>query len=224
MSDKPMMAVMAHAGAESTVLQFLPRWSALDVRLVGCYPSSDKLPGLFPEEISAGPSSHSGYRVFRRFCDTLEALLATGEERFVVIEYDCVPLVRAVPPVFTGPLACSVVVEENSPRLGGNSQTLCLPPWCGDKYTMRALLKACLKYLDDDGDAPWCRGLLDRWIGAVAARESLAVYVLGDVAWYAPFLGQHWIRERGCKWVHGWKDRELFGNLWDLWDTETQAQ
>lgn len=208
------LAIMAHGGAQSTVDEFLPKWEACNPTLLICsLPEGEHVDG-FTLCYNAGKSAYSGYEVFRRFILTLECCLETVSDIIVISEYDTVPLKPALPKCNPGCVTSYFVLAEG-PIIGRGLQLCALSPWVMDRPAAELLLAACKQAIIDDPDYPAGKGLLDRWLGHVIHTHNVPRMMGMDMLGYPWHDGAHdRIKWMGFNWIHGWKRKEEFKDLW----------
>jgi hypothetical protein len=205
--------ILAHAGAQRTVDDFLPKWEALPARLVFSLPEEEYLERV-QISMRCGANAYAGREVFRRFIMTLDAALLTASEHIVIAEYDTVPLRPVLPKISPGKVMSYYVVAEG-PVIGQGLQFCALSPWAMDRPAAIALLEACQKEIEENPDYPEGKGLLDRWLGHVIIKHKVPREMSMDVLGYPWHEGAHdRIRWMGFNWIHGWKTKEEFGDLW----------
>ncbi len=211
---KPILAILAHESAQPTIDDFLPKWNQLDARII-CYVPVGHLVTGFDEVRHIGESAHAGNKVFRRFIDTLKDLLTTDADNFVVIEYDTVNRHPLLPKATPGKLVSYLVTLHRHCETSGPMQLCSLSPWVMDRTTMEIFIATAERILPDDPDGADISGLLDRWIGNVIERGPIPAIRGGDMLGYPYHPGIHdRITRMGYNWIHGWKRKEDFGDLW----------
>lgn len=205
--------IMAHGGAQATVNDFLPKWKALPAQLVCSLPEGEHVDG-FNLYFHGGKSAYSGRECFNRFIATLQTALETSSEILVIAEYDTVPLRPVLPVIKPGKVMSYYVVAEG-PVIGRGLQFCALSPWAMDRPTAVKLLAACRAAIAEDPDYPAGKGLLDRWLGHVITRYDVPREMGMDMLGYPWHDGAHdRIRWMNFNWIHGWKSKEEFGDLW----------
>jgi hypothetical protein len=211
--DSATVAIIAHAKAQQSIDDFRPKWEALPARLIFSIPEGEYLQGV-GITVHLGMNAYSGLEVFRRFTLTLEAALRTAAETIVIAEYDTVPLRPVLPYVEPGYVSSFFTL---APALSDSSkvQVCALSPWSMDHRTGDRLLDACKESLETDPDHPEGNGLLDRWLGTLILRHQIPSIVGPDLLGYPWHEGVNdRIRHMGYNWIHGWKRKEEFGDLW----------
>jgi hypothetical protein len=210
---KPILAILAHQAAQPTIDDFMPQWKRLPCDVVAFIPEGDTIQG-FDAVHNIGISAYSGAQVFERFLLTCEALESMPYDRFIIAEYDTVNLSDELPPYIAGHMISNFVIADGINKNTG-TQFCALSPWVMDRPTLRQFIEAGRKYAPEDGDAPSMGGLLDRWIGSVAKRSGM------KTKWPYNMIGYPWhegihrrITNTGATWIHGFKTKEEFGELW----------
>lgn len=212
---KPVLAILAHESAQPTIDDFLPRWKQVDARLICYTPIGHNVIG-FDETRTLGESAHSGYQVFSRFVETLKDLLTLDREWFVVAEYDTVNLRPDLPRMIAGRLTSHLVMAPPHDCASGQMQLCSLSPWIMDRKTMALFVFESERLLVDDPNCHRASGLLDRWIGTVIQKGEIPAQGGTDLLGYPWHPGAHRrIRSMGYNWVHGWKRKEDFLDLWN---------
>lgn len=211
---KHAVAIMAHATAQSTVDDFLPRWRSLEADLYCSIPHGEEVHG-FQNNIWLGTSAYSGFHVFNRFLLTLDAMIQTGCKRITIAEYDTVNIAPKLPYILPDGITSYFVLApgfaENEPV-----QLCALSPWSMERETAIRLSSICRELLAVDPDYPAGKGLLDRWIGKCVVLSEIPRVVGPDLLGYPWHVGAHdRIKRMGLNWIHGWKKREEFGDLWN---------
>jgi hypothetical protein len=207
-----VLCIMAHEGAQGTIDQFMPKWRKLGVPVVASVPEWQWVNG-FDAVYSHGKSSHSGYHVFERFLATCNWVYSLGYEEHIIAEYDTVCLQPdwICPP---GKLTCGKYESTPHNQSSGELQDLFLSPWCMDRATLRDFTVDMYKHIRNDPDGPRYSGMLDRWIGGMTGWVD-RVQTTHKIESYPMYLGAHdRIQRLGVSWVHGWKDKSQFGELW----------
>lgn len=208
------IAVLAHAGASESVREFLHQWEACHCPVIGCYPQGEQFGSPFKVTLAVGESARTGNKVFARWLDTLDALLTQPFGRFIIVEYDCVPIRPMLPKWRDGKLTATLERDYNSFGIEGNFQMAAYCPWILDRNTARILINANRPFLEQDGDGPEVGGLLDRWIVAAALRAKVPLECFLDCCPFAPHKSIDEIEANGWNWIHGFKRKAEFGRLW----------
>jgi hypothetical protein len=213
-TKKPLLVVLAHESAQPTVDLFLPRWKTLDCDLVCALPCGDTVTG-FDRCWHNGQSAHAGNKVFRRFADVCGMAAENGNEQIVIAEYDTVPLRPKMPPIKPGMITSGFYVSTPHYREVGDLQGLALSPWAMDRATLLSFIDAMDDALEVDPDGEQFDGLLDRWIAWAALRAGIQFHTTNQVFSYPMRPGAHEkIKRTGANWIHGWKTKEEFGDIW----------
>ena len=205
----PCLAIFTHEGAAGTVDDFMPRWKALGIPVIGCYPEGDRITGDWDDTISEGISAHAGEAVFLRFRNTCDRLLATRHDLFVIAEYDTVNLRDELPRHTAGHVSTYPITINDSPA------KCLLSPWVMDRMTLAELSVAMSHELKVNRRCEESMGLLDRWLGIVCEHGEVKTIMCANALgypWHAGAIDR--IRRMGYAWVHGWKHKENFGDLW----------
>ena len=138
-----------------------------------------------------------------------------GNEQIVIAEYDTVPLRPKMPPIKPGMITSGFYVSTPHYREVGDLQGLALSPWAMDRATMLSFIDAMDDALEVDPDGEQFDGLLDRWIAWAALRAGIEFHTTNQVFSYPMRPGAHEkIKRTGAIWIHGWKTKEEFGDIW----------
>lgn len=209
----PVLAVLAHAQAAKTVAEFAPRWDALGVPVIYFLPEYSWIPGI-ENWRTCGKSAHKGFHVFDRFLQVCEALdQFTEYDPVCIIEYDTVCLRPEFPTIVPDGISSCLISAEG---FSGERQLCMLSPWVFSGSALREFVAAGRKELTEDPEYAAGGGLLDRWIGHVCAKHNLPMDYCDNALGYPWFDGAHEkIRRLNPAWVHGWKTKEDFGDLWE---------
>lgn len=209
---KTILAILAHEGAKETVEDFMPRWMRLGILVWGFVPSGETLEG-FDRLVSNGVNSRVGTGVFNRFLGCCEVLLSESDaDAFIIAECDTVNILDNLTPYKRGFITCPGVLIPN--ESGGSAKCL-LSPWTMDRETLAKLVAAMESTLAVGDDWFGTSGLLDRWLGAVCDRHGIPCLNACNALGYPWHDGSHEkIRRMNYAWVHGWKRKEDFGELW----------
>jgi hypothetical protein len=211
-ADDTVFAIMAHDSAQPTVDQYEPRWKTLGVETRIYIPEGDKMAGGIP----AGKSAHSGIVVYDRFLATLENLLATSDKNtFIVAEYDTVNLTSDLPKYTPGTVTAFLVMSCPHNQAEGEQQLCALSPWVMDRKTAQAFIAAGRKHIQESGECEHLSGLLDRWIGEVMLQHDIQFESGNDMLGYPWKDGIEGQIASGRTWVHGFKSKEDFIDIWN---------
>lgn len=208
---KACLAILAHAAAAPTIRDFQPRWTRLGFPVLAFLPEGEAWPGAPVEAvIHQGTSQHAGAAACARFLACCRTLLRSAYDVFVIMEYDTVNLTDELPAIGSGAVNCGLMKTS-----GGDTPPdaiLAFSPWIVTRPLLAALIE-CLQMEDAAPQFPqWVRGLLDRWIGT-AIHHRLALQRLPQcVAWPPTDLAA--AGAAPPTFVHGWKSRAQFGDLW----------
>lgn len=212
---KPILAILAHQSAQPSVDDFMPRWKALNVPLVCYVPDGDSIEGDFDDVCRLGTSAHSGAEVYKRFLWTVEDLLRGEHDWFIIAEYDTVPLRAEPPQMVDGNINCYAVMDTPHNRIVGEMQLCMLSPWVMDRQTAEWFVSAAKTEINKEPDPPRFYGLLDRWIGHVCRTHEIPACCTSELFGYPIHPGAHEkIRRMNYNWIHGWKRKEQFEDLW----------
>jgi hypothetical protein len=208
------LAILAHAGAAKTVAEFMPQWKSLGKTVLGFVPDGHHLNG-FDVLISEGRSAHAGFYVFDRFLRACERLVGSPFDTYVIAEYDTVNLKPELPSLAPGYITSPGSWSPPHNETCGANQLCLLSPWTMDRDTLREFIAAARESLKTNPDYPEGAGLLDRWIGYVVIQNNLKATSAINAIGYPYHNGIHErIRRMGFAWVHGWKSKSEFRDLW----------
>lgn len=209
---KTLLAILAHEGAADTVADFMPRWRRLGIPVWGFVPDGHALGG-FDRLICHGANGRVGASVFGRFLHCCDALLTDSDaDVFIIAEYDTVNILDNLTPYKRGVVTCPGVVI---PAEGRKTAKCLLSPWTMDCQTLGRLCAAMRSVLAETNEWNGTDGLLDRWLGFVCAQHSIPCLNACNALGYPWHDGVHErIRRLNYAWVHGWKRKEDFGELW----------
>jgi len=204
-TSNDLLIVIAHESAQPTIDLFLPKWKALDCDLICAVPVEHKVSG-FERVFENGESAHAGRKVFERFLDACRMSLETGCERITIAEYDTVPLRPQMPPIVDDKITCGLFYSTPHNSEVGEMQSLILSPWSMTRQTMRRFVAGMESAMEED---------LDRWLGWAITRAGIEVHGTHKISSYPMHPGaREKIKRTGANWIHGWKTREQFGDLW----------
>jgi hypothetical protein len=208
------LAIIAHESAQPTIDQFMPRWKALGTRMAVFVPRGHNVDG-FQLIYHQGENAYSGQKVFERFLLCCESLALTTYDSFIIAEYDTVNLRDDLPKLKDDKISSNLIWATGAPGYEHEKQLCALSPWCMTMPTLKCFIAAGRKYIEQDGDAPSMRGLLDRWIGSVMTRANIGGYSPPDMIGYPWHPGiERRIKTIRANWVHGFKTRKEFGDAW----------
>ena len=209
-----IVAVLAHESAQPTVDEFLPQWRKLPCPLRCYVPEGHTING-FDDVRQIGQSAHAGFLVFRRFIDTCRDLLRDEHDHYIIIEYDTVNITADLPALDPRALVGWRMWAPPHNMADGEPQSCILSPWCFPRAALLRFVAQAEVEIAADPESSRFSGLLDRWIGWVALRSGIMSVMGRDLLGYPYFNGVHdEIRRTGAKWVHGWKHKEDFEDLW----------
>lgn len=219
------LAVIAHDKAGPTIADFGPQWEKLGVPILGFMPKGQQWPGEHAHKVyHYGVSAHRGIAVFDRFLNVCETLMRTDCGRFVVIEYDTLNRNNDLPNFEAGICASwSVTYGPLVQRATGHEKYgLAFSPWCIERASMPGFIDAMKWRLANPFAGEWVTGLLDRWIATVVIGARLPYHHLVEsCGWTHNNAGIYEaIAKHNLTWVHGWKTKEEFK---DLWPTKQQS-
>jgi len=214
------LAILAHEKAAPTIADFEPQWRKLNMDMRVFLPEGDKWTGGEVQHVyNYGESAHRGIPAYKRFCRVLESLLCTSHKEFVIAEYDTVKLTTAQPLVTPGHFSasfCATFGTDVERIVGRSVYFIALSPWCLDRKTAFSLLFAMQARLDSTLYEEWVAGYLDRWIASVALEAGIPCAKLTNaLGWPHDIADIHAkIRAVGATWIHGWKSKQDFKDLW----------
>lgn len=215
------LAVMAHMRAADTLRDFQPRWERLGLPIYGFVPEGETWPICGEVKVFAqGKSAHRGEEVYRRFIQTCEALLTeTDHDAFVIMEYDTVNLSDRLPKWEPDRINSGILrtIHEYAPReLGLDGFYVAMSPWIARRDMLERWVETMKWHLGFSLCCEWIDGLLDRWLAVGLYLGQLPVACLLEVEpWPINRPNPHQnITARGFHWVHGWKSRKEFRELW----------
>ena len=213
MGDR-ILAILAHQSAQVTVDEFLPQWRKVDCHLRCYVPVGDTVTG-FDDVQQIGVSAHSGYGVFRRFIDTCRDLLRDEYEHYIIAEYDTLNMTPELPMLRADKLTTYVVWAPPHNTNDGALQLCLLSPWCFPRHLLARFVEEAERQIEIDPDAPRFGGLLDRWIGWVVRKAGIPTTLDPDLLGY-PYFDEVYDLIKWAKptWVHGWKRKEDFKDVW----------
>lgn len=212
------LAIIGHEGARETIDLFLPRWRRLNIPIIGFVPEGDKWPsGHVSRWFALGENARTGQKVYQRFMQVCETLLRGTHDLFVIAEYDTANLSDSLPQYDPSAISTFVCCATDP---WGKPLDICpvLSPWIMTRAMLWKLLEACRSYSETDHsseDTEFINGLLDRWLGAVISAAKLPTYTMPDVLsypWHESAKAE--IVKNNVTWVHGWKTKEEFGDIW----------
>lgn len=209
------IGIIAHERAAQTIADFQPRWERLKIPLYGFVPEGDQWPGKPLLRIfQQGESIHRGDAALRRFVLACETMMTLEYDAYCLMEYDTVNLNDAFPAwdpfsVCAGYMA----VHDDRPPV---DYMVAFSPWIVTRPMMAALLEAMRIRLKHPVRPNWVSGLVDRWLATVIIEGFLpAGAIKGLCPWPHNRNNPHAeIKTAGWTWVHGWKTKEDFGDLW----------
>lgn len=215
---KPLLTILAHTGAASTIRDYLPQWQKLDVDLAFAYPFISVIADEIPNSatvLKIGVDAHKGESCMRRFLETLRYLYGMDRNVHIIAEYDTVNLTERLPEGNPRQINCGAVFQLRSAKTNDLlPQFCCMSPWMVTRPMMAALI-CCVEDALKISPPDWVLGLLDRWIGFAVFRLAAPVGGMPNVCAYPWLPDIHFaIRERSIDWVHGWKSKEDFKHLW----------
>jgi len=133
----------------------------------------------------------------------------------IIAEYDTVPLRPELPPIVDDKITCGFFVSTPHYREVGELQALMLSPWAMTRPTMERFIHAMESAIEEDPDGERFDGLLDRWIAWAALSRGIGIHTSHKISSYPMLPGaKEKIQRTGANWIHGWKTREQFGELW----------
>jgi hypothetical protein len=212
MVETPGLAVIAHAGARQTIVDFFPLWQGLGVPIYGFMPRGESWPAECEPKatFNYGKSAHKGPEAFERIIHVLTVMGLTEHDQIVLIEPDCVPLRNELPELFPGAICgwpCNVA-EGEWPRAF-------LPPWTMARETARLFVEKCSESAREHH--PDCLDLTDRWIDKAAAGSGIPTRLSRNVlgySWHCPI--KRVLEALRPAWVHGWKSRAEMEAAWPI--------
>lgn len=215
MKPKRILAVMAHQTAQISCDLFLPRWRVLDVPIVAYLPEGHTIKG-FDAYRNVGINGILGWSILNRYLQTCIALLEEDFDEYTLIEYDTVNLGDQLPECLPGGVTSNMVfARPHEKHDGPECEVLSFSPWTFDRKSLAAFVEKATEMLQADPEGSERKGILDRWVGLVIERAGLEHHpILSGIGW-PKHPGAHELIERmGINWVHGWKLRCEFGDLW----------
>ena len=217
------IAVLAHEGAKETIAEFQPQWERLGLPIHVFLPEGDKWPGTPVDAVyNQGTSAHRGQETYDRFIRMAETLLKTDYEMFVMMEYDTVNLVDDLPDFNRYKANCAFLEtngEDVARCLKRNHFYIALSPWIWSRSTIEALLPFMKIPITEPQEVEWIDGLLDRWIAMVVLNQRAvkAGNITRSYSWPVNDpIAHEKIKHFGMIWVHGWKRKSDFLDLWPL--------
>lgn len=209
------LAIIAHEGARETIELFQPKWKTLGIPIYGFVPLGQSWPGDPVQCFVQGENARTGTDVYGRFISACKSLLLTTDhDLFVIAEYDTVNLTPYLPAIDFGCVNTFIVsmVDWHEP----DAVTPMLSPWIVTRPMLAAMLEACRMFRREypQGEG-FIKGLLDRWIGAALIAASVPTdhcYDMLSYPWREDYR-EH-IAKYKCTWIHGWKTKQQFGDLW----------
>ncbi len=209
-----LLVILAHESAQPTIDLFLPKWEALDCDLICAVPVGHKVSG-FDHVVEHGESAHAGRKVFERFIAACKMSMEGEHKRIVIAEYDTVPLRPQMLPVVEDKITCGLFISTPHNCEVGDLQALALSPWAMTRETMDRFIHEMDSAFEIDPDGVSFDGLLDRWLGWILMRGGFDIHTTHKLSSYPIHPGsRERIKRTGAIWVHGWKTREQFGDLW----------
>ncbi len=210
------LAIMAHEGAQQTVCDFYPQWEKLGIPIHLYVPNGHNLKGH--NAIQNGPDARTGNNVVWRFMQICKDLLETdSSDLYILAEYDTLNLTDQLPDIVISAVNCGHVQlaqKDNDATNILNGQQCALSPWIVSRPMLAALVEA-LKMGMAAGFSPYREGLLDRMIADACNRFGVPMRNIEKLLPY-PWIEnpQKRIVALGKTWVHGWKTKEEFKELW----------
>jgi hypothetical protein len=192
----------------------MPKWKQLGLPVIGFFPENS-VGNLFDETACFGKSAHSGRFVFERFIAILENLLARDYERVILAEYDTLNMRNEIPEFNPGHCSSWSVLLPPHGGACGPDQLCCFSPWMFDRKSAAEFIDAGKKEIETDPDCSSRLGLLDRWIGKVVSENKIPILHPSNVFGWAKHEG--WterVKRFNPAWVHGWKNKSDYGDLW----------
>lgn len=206
--------ILAHEGAAATVADFMPRWRALGVPVIGLLPLGERLEG-FDHCRTTGRSAVLGRPVLERFLFSVGSLEMDNWEAVTIAEYDTLNRHDTLPEVLPGGITSNEVMARPHGCVEGPKELLCFSPWTFDQHGLEEFISAGWAELLRDPDGSERLGILGRWIGLVVERAGIPHATLASGTGWPKFEGaQRWVRQMDINWVHGLKSRDQFGEAW----------